>query len=49
MVGDEVELMQPWLGPCERGCPVNLAAVGVKGVTDDHRRDRSLKTEKSNF
>lgn len=41
MLSDELELIQPSLGSCDCSGPVNPAATGVKGVTDDHRRHQS--------
>lgn len=41
VVGDELELSQPSLGPCDHRCPVNPAAAGMKGVTSGHRRNHS--------
>lgn len=41
VLGDELHLIQPSLGPCDCGCPVNPAAAGVMGVTDSHGRNQS--------
>lgn len=41
VLGDERHLIQPSLGPCDCGCPVNPAAEGLMGVTDSHGRNQS--------